>query len=135
MILDIWHRIGRRGATLLMFALVDFTMGYNMLTVPKEIVDRSYIGHTTMLPLEVWACLWIATACVLVVHAFRIDDRIGFAAAMGIKLLWAIGFCVSLFVFQSPRALIGLVLWVVIAGWLFLVAGWPEAQEAPRALE
>lgn len=123
----LWKRVGRRGATLLLLSMVDLTLGYSMLTIPPDIAARAYLGHQFMFPLKYWGYLWLAAAMVLAFNAFRRGDRMGFGVAMGIKVLWAFGFWVSFYMFDISRAIVGACLWVVIAGWLYLVAGWPEA--------
>lgn len=125
----LWHRIGRRGATLLLFSMVDVTIAYSMLSVPTALANSTYLGHRLIFPLHVWAYIWLGAAAVLFINAFRKDDRIGFGVAMGIKMLWACGFLTSFFLFNVPRAIIGACMWGLFAGWLFLVAGWPEAAK------
>lgn len=127
--MNLWHRIGRRGATLLVLAMVDLTLGYSMLTAPPLIIQTAYIGHEYMFAIDLWGYMWFAVAVALMICSLFRDDRIGFGIAMGVKVLWAIGFYVSLIHFGVTRAIVGAALWTLIPAWLFLVAGWPEATK------
>lgn len=125
----LWHQIGRRGATLLLFSLVDLTLSYSMFSITPAVAKASYQGHQLMFPLQAWGYMWLLAALVLAINAFRRDDRLGFAVAMGVKVVWASGFFISYIIFGIPRAVIGACLWTFFAAWLFLIAGWPEAAK------
>jgi hypothetical protein len=121
------QQVGFRGATLLWFATVDFAYGFS-LAVPAERALQSptirWVG--SLIPLELWAAWWLATGVLCVVFAFRRHDRIGFgfeAALKGVTgMVMAAGWALGI----VPRGWVSAAIWLVMAGWVTLVANWPE---------
>lgn len=124
------RRIGRRGAFLLVLAVVDALLGWSLLAVPPAVYDQlTLLRHIPQVALGV---LWIAAAVVAFGYAFarRSDqDFWGFFASYlppmifgGIYLLswWPIGQLSAGTGVRSAVVYWGYMLLVVIA------AGWPE---------
>jgi hypothetical protein len=123
------QRVGRRGAALMIFAFIDLVIGWSLAgtaTRAQASALPTYRAHVEILPLIAWGWLWIAVGAVCLVHAFRVSDRFGFAAAIGIKLVWAAGFLGSWLLYDAPRGWLGAATWVVFAALVHLISGWPE---------
>ena len=121
------HRIGHRGATLILLSLLDVAIGSGLFTI-KDLgpaVRQNYAGQEALMPLAFWAYLWFAAAAVLLISAFRKRDGAAFLVGTFIKVLWAIAFLESWFL-GAPRAWISACTWFAIAAWLGIVSGWKE---------
>jgi hypothetical protein len=73
--------------------------------------------------------LWIAVGIVCAISAFAREDSYGFGTAIGIKVVWALGFAGAWVLHDVPRAWLGGATWLVMAALVLIIAGWPE----PRA--
>lgn len=121
------RRVGFRGATLIWFALIDALYGLSLATQPPP-AERSDVVQwaTTFIPLQAWTGLFLATSATCIVYAFRRRDRIAFMAAsgthgiLGATMLagWALG--------VAERGWSSAAIWLGMAGWVTLIAGWPE---------
>lgn len=126
-----WLRrtVGRRGAALLAFAFIDLVLGWSLLDATGHAQAEALPAYRAIreaAPLAVWGWAWLASAAACVIWAFRREDWPAFAAAVGIKLVWASGFLASWVVWDAPRGWLGAVTWGVIAALVFLISGWPE---------
>lgn len=118
--------VGRRGTALLFLAFVDFVYAFSLASPPK--VARSnpaFLYVASVAPLWLWSVLWGAVGLVCLWNAFQIKDRVGFAAAMGIKVLWASVF-IGAQVAGVERAYATAVVWLGFAGWIAVISTWPE---------
>ena len=126
------RRVGRRGLILILFGFVDLIMAWAIYSYPNDGPTNAYAGQKIMLnslpgdPLDAWALIWLAVAMILFVNAFRRSDRVGYAFAYGIKLLWASCFTIATITGLSPRAWVGTIAWALIAAVCGIIAGWPE---------
>jgi hypothetical protein len=123
------RRVGRRGAALLIFAFIDFVIGWSLLDPATQSQARalpSYRAHVAIVALEVWGWWWIVVGLACVGHAFVKRDGVGYGAAIGIKVVWAGGFLASWLVHDAPRAWLGAATWGVFACLVYLIARWPE---------
>lgn len=123
------HRIGRRGATLLIFAFINAVIAWTLIDPSQATLLRhipSYRGMLKILPMPAWGLVWSAAALSCVFFAFRVVDRIGFSTTIGVYVLWALGFLTSWIVLGIPRAWLGAATWGVMAGLVFIISGWPE---------
>ncbi len=128
------HRIGYRGGSLLMFALVDFAFGFSYLfPAPAQKRSPGIQFLQSVAPLWLWGALWTAAGVVCLVNAFKIHDRIGFAAAIGIKVLWGLVYFVGVIV-GVDRAWLSVALWLCLAGFVALISNWPEPTRFPHTL-
>lgn len=123
-------RVGRRGAALLMFAFIDAVYSYSFLNpTPEQRRFTALRFLADIAPLWFFGLLWGAAGIVCFVSAFRRHDRWGFAAAMGIKVLWGL-----LFVWAAAagvsRAYVSAALWLAVAGWVGIISTWPEPPSA-----
>ncbi len=123
-----WLRdhIGRRGAALLFFAFLDFVYSFGLFNPAPEVRRTPTVLFVeSVLPLWVWAIMWLAAGICCLVDAFRRNDKVGFAAAIAIKTLWGLLFVVAM-VAGLERAYLSAALWLVLAGWVGIIATWPE---------
>jgi len=127
------YRIGRRGVALLFFALLDLVYCYSLL-FPDSPSQRSasvrYLAAVA--PLWLWAILWGVAGVLCLFYAFRLNDRIGFAAAICVKTMWGILMMSAAAIGHVDRAYISGTIWLCMAGWLGVIASWPEPPVLPR---
>lgn len=120
------YRIGRRGAALLFFCLLDIVYGYSLLNpLPAERRAAAVRYIDSIAPLTFWGVLWFIAAALCGFFAFRLNDRIGFAAAVSIKMMWGLLFLGGAFV-GIERAYVSAALWLCLAAWVAIIASWPE---------
>lgn len=115
-------RIGRRGAALLFFALLDSVWCYGLLTLPRPPTEV-YAWMAQILPLWGWAACWAAVGAICLVFAPLRYDTPAFVAAISIKIAWGL---LSLFGWLSgvvERGYVSAVIWLAFAAFVFLVAG------------
>jgi hypothetical protein len=126
MLRRLWCAVGRRGTCLLVFAFLDFTFGYSYLH-PLPEARRSSGVHflDSIAPLWAWGAMWTVVGVVLLVQAFMRNDKIGFACAAGVKVLWALLYMLGAFM-GVERAWLSAALWLAIAGWVGVISTWPE---------
>lgn len=129
-------RIGRRGAALLVFAYIDYVIGWSLLDPQLRAQTQAvpvYRALVDIAPLTVWGWLWLLVAVVCTVQAVMRSDVWAYSAAIGIKALWAGGMAYAAVVFHAPRGWLSASLWGVIAALLVIINGWlePPAGHAP----
>lgn len=122
------RRLGRRGAGLLFFALVDLVFAFALwhLTPADAAVSPTYRFARTLLPLGVWAALWGGAGVACLVQAFQRVDRIAFGAASLIKVVWCLMQALGWLLGEIPRGYLGAVIWLAFAGFVQVIAGWRE---------
>jgi hypothetical protein len=123
------RRIGRRGTTLLVFAVIDAIIGWSLLD-PSVQPARvpAYRVTAAVAPFAVWGWLWIAVGLTCLGYAFVRTDRAGFAAAVSVKLVWSSCFFATSLFYGVPRAWLGGVTWGLVAALVFVISGWPEPR-------
>lgn len=124
------ERVGRRGAALLFFALLDAVYAVSLLA-PDRTSRRTAttLFVDSVAPLWVWGLLWAAAGVVCLAHAFRMSDRVGFAAAIAIKTVWGLLFVFAGFAGVS-RAYVGAAIFLCMAVWVAIISSWPEPPPA-----
>jgi hypothetical protein len=122
------RRVGRRGAWLLFLALVDLVYGFGLPELLRRPPARlAFLAE--ILPSGVWVGMWVAVGLTCLVQAFAIRDRIAFAAATMLKVLWGTVYLVGWMLLNLPRGQVGAVVWLALAGVTVLIAGWRENWE------
>lgn len=120
------HRVGHRGAALLFFALLDGVYAFSLLQPPAGgQLNASLAFMQNIAPFPVWGALWASAGVVCLASTFLVNDRWGFAAAMLIKVLWGVLYVYGALV-GVDRAYLGAVVWLCLAGWVGVIASWPE---------
>lgn len=112
-------RIGVRGDVLLALGVIDIAQAVSLI---RGDPGASYDWFGSVIPLPAWAALWFSAAAVIIYHAFREDDHIGYVAAVGIKLVWGVG-CFAAWLLADVTALGG-VFWLMLSVVIWRVAGW-----------
>lgn len=116
------NRIGRRGAALLFFFLLDVVYAYGILAAPKPLVPF-YEYMSEVMPMTVWAAAWAVVGVICLFYAFRVHDTAAFMFAVGLKVAWGL---LALFGWLSghvDRGYVSAVIWLAFAAFVFLVAG------------
>ena len=80
------------------------------------------------MPLEVWGALWATVGTLCFVFAFMQQDAPGYAAAMFIKVLWALVFLLGWAFADVERGYLSTAIWGAFAAVLALIATWPEPE-------
>jgi hypothetical protein len=120
---DLLHQVGRRGASLIFFALVDLVWAYGLTAAPAN-PGNEFVAH--LLPLPVWAALWAAVGGLCLIYAFRSSDRVAFAAASLLKVAWGTLYLLGWALGEIPRGYLATVIWLAFAGFVQVIAGWME---------
>ncbi len=125
------ERIGRRGAALAFFALLDLVYAYSLFFPAAETRRTSTTRFIeSVAPLPLWGALWAGAGLACLVCVLRVYDRIGFAATMAVQTLWGLLFAVATVV-GVERAYLSAALWLCAAGWVAIISGWPEPPRGP----
>jgi hypothetical protein len=123
------QRIGRRGAFLLFLSLLDAVYAYALaFPTPIAISSPTYQFLASTLPLEVWGALWAIVGTLCFVFAFTQQDAPGYAAAMFIKVLWALVFLLGWAFADVERGYLSTAIWGAFAAVLALISTWPEPE-------
>lgn len=127
------YQVGRRGYFLLFLALLDFVYAIG-LAFPSAQAR----GNPTMRFLDSagsllgWGILWAVVGAVCLVFAFRKNDWPGFAAAMLIKMLWAVTFLLGWIFAGVDRGYLSFAIWGAFALLVRLISTWPEGEPDPK---
>lgn len=131
MLARVIHRIGRRGAALAWFAVLDLIVGVSLLdprSWPKgEPAQTAYAVVLMVAPYQVWGCIWIGVGLVCAIQAFMARDRLAFAAAITLKIAWGACFLGSWLLFGVYRGWLSVAIWFSFAAFVAILAGWPES--------
>lgn len=122
-------RIGRRGSALLFFALLDLVFAASMVAIPPSAASSpTYAFLATLLPLWAWAIPWATVGAVCLVQAFMAEDRLAFVAASGLKVGWGALHLAGWLLGEIPRGYVAAVIWLAFAGFVAVIASWPEPR-------
>lgn len=128
------RRIGRRGASLAFVGLVCQAVAAS-LAFPPGVPHSTphYAVLHSIAPLGVWALAWSVTGTLCLVQMFLRSDRVAFAMATALLLLYGLVYLLSTFTGDNPRGWVGAAVWLAFGGWIALIATWPEAVPVDRA--
>ena len=126
------HQIGRRGAILLILALIDFAYGGSLVAPSDELASSSAtMWRQHIAPIWAWGAAWLVVGVILFVSAFLRNDAIGYAAAIGWKIIWAATTLASWAFGGVPRGWVATIIWAVFGGMIWVIAEWPEPTLPP----
>lgn len=128
--------IGRRGAFLLLFAVVYGGIGVAYLSFPLPAPTRGSLRMVlAVAPIAVWGWVWIASAAVAVICAFGDSprkDRWGFGAMSVMSAVWSANYVyagiTSAGGLTFARGAVGALLYGALSGAITICAGWDEPQ-------
>lgn len=121
------HRIGWRGDVLLTLAVLDVCYGWTLITATPSVLDSNTTFrwiNSLPIPLAAFGVLWWVVAVVCTVAAFQRDDRFGWGAAAGIKVLWGL-LCLAGWAVDTV-SLGSVAIWLCYARVVWRVSGWTE---------
>lgn len=123
------NRVGRRGAALLFFSLVDLLYGLSLANPPAEAKLSPTVAFIRdVAPLNAWAALWAGVGIVCLAGAFMQHDRWAFAAAVALKTLWGGTFLAGWLFAGLERGWVSAVIWLAMAAWVLIISSWPEPR-------
>ncbi|MFB4275720.1 hypothetical protein ACBJ59_10545 [Nonomuraea sp. MTCD27] len=120
------QRVGRRGAALLFFALLDIIYAASLTTAPP---NGPYLFLDSLMPLSTWASIWACVGGLCAIQAFVVTDRVAFAAASALKVVWGLTQLLGWMFGEIPRGYVAAAVWLAFAAFVQVIAGW---QEPPR---
>ncbi|WP_188188833.1 PAS domain S-box protein [Nonomuraea sp. SYSU D8015] len=122
------RRIGRRGASLAFVGLLSLAIAASLAFAPADQrATPGYVALASVAPLAVWACAWCVIGGLCLVQTFMRSDRVAFAAATALLVLYGLVYLFSTFTGVNPRGWVGGAVWLAFGGWIALIATWPEA--------
>jgi peptidoglycan/LPS O-acetylase OafA/YrhL len=120
-------RLGYRGAFLLFLAIIDVIYGWFLINpTPEQSRTTQFIWRDHIMPTQAWGVIWICVAIILVVSAFMRQDRIGYAAAIALKVGWAFIAAVAGLTGSVQGAWTTVAIWGGFAALTILESGRPE---------
>lgn len=130
--IQVWHRLGRRGAALLWFGLLDLVYAFSLFYPQAHAKQSDSIKFIVEIaPLPAWGAAWLIPGLLCVALAFTRRDMWAFAAAIAVKLGWGALFVVGWALGAIDRGWLGAVIWLSLAAFVAVIAGWPEAPRRP----
>lgn len=128
------HRIGRRGATLLLIGGLITLYGVGQLARP--IPDQRGIRLLLLvMDLECWSWMWIAAGLLAMGCAFlrpRMDWP-GFTGLWLATVPWSLSFFVSWWPLgENPRGWISAVIFAAFGALPLVIVGWEEPDQQAR---
>lgn len=128
------QRVGHRGSALLFFAVLDLVYCASLLfPSPRERHSPGLRFLADIVPLWVWAAAWGGVGLLCLSRSFRRRDAAAFAAAIGIKLLWAIVGMAAWLFGGVERGYLTTVVWLGFATLVAIIASWPEPPPGWKA--
>lgn len=122
--------VGRRGEFLLFLFLLDMLYALSLARpAPASRQSPSIRFLTEVMPLPWWAVLWLTVGLICVVGAFGPSDRVAFAFAAALKVLWGGLSLVGWIVGVIERGWVSAVIWLAFAFFVIRIASWPEPAE------
>lgn len=140
---EILHRIGRRkrALVLLLFGFIFAVNGWVQYDQADQVskspmARQSYAAHIDVMPLKVWAVVFIVVGATSAVAGFvrQLPAWLGFAGIQALSTFWGLLFAASYFQTHYGRAWIGLLNYATIAGVLAIIADWEDPPAHPTAV-
>lgn len=149
--LRLFHWLGRRGLLLLLFGSLWILYGLAIFFIDQP--PRFSATFSKPIPLLIvldWhgaGALWVACGVTSVVTCFvrgyrEGRDATGFNALLAPPFVWTLGYLWSLaayFVtggqYGRATALVPIVVWFIVCGFLLLCSGWPDPDDPARHIK
>jgi hypothetical protein len=121
------HVVGRRGAALLCFAILDAVYAAGLVWPGPNGGGATQVWFGSILPLWFWALWWLSATVVCTVGALnKRYDQAGFIAAISIKIWWGVLGLIGWIAGQVPVS--APAVWLGLSVLVMLIAGWPEPE-------
>jgi len=121
--------LGRRGASLLFFALVFVVTGWSYLNLPASFNGRgtNFELMLELLPLHAWGIIWIAAGIICVFGSvIKLFDYLAFFLGSAVLTIWGFGLAVLGLMNRGTHPYLGAVIYVAFAVFMIVISGWPE---------
>lgn len=120
-------RLGYRGAFLLFLAAIDVVYGWFLINpTPEQARTTQFVWRDHILPSEAWGAIWLTVAAILVVSALMRQDRVGYAAAIALKVGWAFIAAMSGLTGHTQGSWTAVAIWGGFAGLTIMESGRAE---------
>jgi len=124
----------RRSLVLLVFGVLYVLIGFTYLGQAAEITASpaaalSYRAHLQLMPLDVWAWLFLGAGAAGIVGGLTMRHPLGYGALMVMATWWGAEFIGSAIVTGYGRAILGALVWIALSAALLIIAGWPDPTE------
>ena len=131
-----WIRrhLGRRGAALLFFAILDLTFAWSLLDPENPALIRMaplYRVIVQSAPLWVWGVAWGVVGLLCAVQAWQRRDAVAFTAVIMLKLTWGSAIMAAGILYDAPRAWVAAMIYLALAAFVGVISGWPEPLDQP----
>lgn len=116
--------------SLVFFGVLDLIYAYSLTYPDQESRDGSFLSWVaSVAPLAFWAAFWASVGVVCLVYSIRRSDRVGFAAAIFLKVAWASVCIGGWLIGDAGRGYVSAAIWLAAAGFVWVISGWPEAGD------
>ncbi len=121
-------RVGRRGTFLIFISVLDAVYAISLFNPAPEVARSTSVRWVeSIAPLWAWGLLWAVIGVICLIHAFKRQDRIGFGAAVLLKVLWGMIYLLGWLFAGLNRGYLSTVIWLSLALLTAVVSTWPEA--------
>lgn len=129
----LWRRPRYRGAALIFFGLLDLVYAFSLFNPPASARRSASLQFVASIaPLWAWALLWLIPGLLCAAQAFMRADRVAFTSAIVVKVIWGLLYVVGWITGGLERAYVGATVWLALAGFVAIIAAWPEPPAARR---
>lgn len=124
-------RVGRRGRVLLFFGCLDLIYALSLAAPNAETRAASmFVWLVDIAPLWVWAGAWGGVGVVCLWQAFCRRDRIGYTAAIALKVCWGLVCAGGWLLGGVDRGYVSAAIWLGLAWLVGNLAGWAEPGDS-----
>lgn len=124
-------RVGRRGRVLLFFGCLDLIYALSLAAPNAETrAAAMFVWLADIAPLWVWAGAWGGVGVVCLWQAFCRRDRIGYTAAIALKVCWGLVCAGGWLLGGVDRGYVSAAIWLGLAWLVGTLAGWAEPGDS-----
>lgn len=131
-----WIRrhLGRRGAALLFFAFLDGVVAWSLAQPETAALAKATPNYAVLIhvSLTIWTAVWALVAAACFVQAWQRRDQFAFGLVIALKLIWGCAILAAIVITNTPRSIPGAAIYLSLAAFVAVIAGWPEPLESPE---